>query len=323
MTNLWNAFAANAKVDLAAPALIFGDAVCSFGELKALAERCATALAARGVLRGDVIALQLPKRPVAYALLLACLRLGAPYVFLDPKNPPQRTARIVAQLRPKILFSENDTSNPFGEALNLASAGNKTWLADASRMAEDATPSTVKGTDPAYIMFTSGSTGIPKGVAISHGSVLNFVAWARSIFGIGPGDVVANANPIYFDNSVFDFYAALFSGACLAPIGTGELGDAAAFGGLEIGRAVGEVIAAWEQAIGERAATVRDVRVIGPIVRMELCADGRPANEPLEAEISRERFDIDRFHIGQNVGVRFRRWQLYPANAALVSGAAA
>jgi len=63
--------------------------------------------------------------------------------------------------------------------------------------------------------------------------------------------------------------------------------------------------------------------VIGPIVRLELCADGRPVNEPLEAEISRERFDIDRFHIGQNVGVRFRRWQIYPANAALVSGVAA
>ena len=78
--------------------------------------------------------------------------------------------------------------------------------------------------------------------------------------------------------------------------------------------------------VGESAgwrATVRDVRVIGPIVRLELCADGRPANEPLEAEISRERFDIDRFHIGQTVGVRFRRWQIYPASAALVSDAAA
>jgi sulfate transport system ATP-binding protein len=61
-------------------------------------------------------------------------------------------------------------------------------------------------------------------------------------------------------------------------------------------------------------AIVRDVRVIGPIVRLELCADGRPASEPLEAEISRERFDAERFHIGQKVGVRFRRWQVYPAD---------
>jgi len=62
-------------------------------------------------------------------------------------------------------------------------------------------------------------------------------------------------------------------------------------------------------------ATVRDVRVIGPIVRLELCADGRPPNEPLEAEVSRERFDLERFHIGQRVGVRFRRWQVYPTGA--------
>ncbi|MDP9011154.1 MAG: sulfate ABC transporter ATP-binding protein [Pseudomonadota bacterium] len=62
-------------------------------------------------------------------------------------------------------------------------------------------------------------------------------------------------------------------------------------------------------------AIVRDVRVIGPIVRLELCAEGRPTNEPLEAEISRERFDAERFHIGQKVGVRFRRWQVYPADA--------
>jgi sulfate transport system ATP-binding protein len=62
-------------------------------------------------------------------------------------------------------------------------------------------------------------------------------------------------------------------------------------------------------------ATVRDVRVIGPIVRLELCAEGQRANEPLEAEISRERFEVDRFHIGQEVTVGFHRWQIYPAAA--------
>jgi sulfate/thiosulfate transport system ATP-binding protein len=63
-------------------------------------------------------------------------------------------------------------------------------------------------------------------------------------------------------------------------------------------------------------ATVTAVRVIGPIVRLDLCADGQPANEPLEAEISRERYASEGFSVGQKVGLRFRRWQLYPAGGA-------
>jgi sulfate/thiosulfate transport system ATP-binding protein len=63
-------------------------------------------------------------------------------------------------------------------------------------------------------------------------------------------------------------------------------------------------------------ATVVAVRVIGPIVRLELCAEGQPANEPLEAEISRERYEGERFKVGQKVGLRFRRWQVYPGDAA-------
>jgi sulfate transport system ATP-binding protein len=69
-------------------------------------------------------------------------------------------------------------------------------------------------------------------------------------------------------------------------------------------------------------ATVRDVRIIGPIVRVELCAEGQSVHEPLEAEVSRERFEAERFHVGQKVGVRFRRWQIYPADAAPLDGAA-
>jgi sulfate transport system ATP-binding protein len=64
-------------------------------------------------------------------------------------------------------------------------------------------------------------------------------------------------------------------------------------------------------------AVVIAVRVIGPIVRLELCAEGQPANEPLEAEISRERYAAERFAVGQKVGLRFRRWQVYAANGAV------
>jgi sulfate transport system ATP-binding protein len=63
-------------------------------------------------------------------------------------------------------------------------------------------------------------------------------------------------------------------------------------------------------------AVVAAVRVIGPIVRLELCADGQPVNEPLEAEISRERYEGERIGVGQKVGLRLRRWQVYPAGGA-------
>jgi sulfate transport system ATP-binding protein len=71
---------------------------------------------------------------------------------------------------------------------------------------------------------------------------------------------------------------------------------------------IGDAASGW-------SATVVAVRIIGPIVRLDLCADGQPVHEPLEAEISRERFEAERFSIGQKVGLRFRRWQVYPAAA--------
>jgi D-alanine--poly(phosphoribitol) ligase subunit 1 len=220
---LWNAFATNAASDPSAPALVFGDAVCSFGELRLLADRCAAALAAHGVGRGDVVALQLPKRRIVYALLLACLRLGAPYVFLDPNNPPERTARTVARLRPKMLFSEIHTINPFGEALTLAGAGPEGWLDGAERIADDATPSIATAADPAYIMFTSGSTGEPKGAVIPHQGVLSLMEWARKMLGDPARARFTAINPLHFDNSVFDIYCGLVNGAALVPVETSEI----------------------------------------------------------------------------------------------------
>jgi D-alanine--poly(phosphoribitol) ligase subunit 1 len=227
MNGLWNAFAGNAEADPRAPALIFGDAVCSFGELKALAERCAAALAGHGVGHGDVVALQLPKRRIAYALLLACLRLGAPYVFLDPKNPPERTARTVAQLRPKILFSEINTVNPFGATLALSQSGDEGWLAGIERITDDTTPPIVAGTDPAYIMFTSGSTGEPKGAVITHQGILSLMKWARLMLRASPRERFTAINPLHFDNSVFDIYCGLLNGSALVPVETSEIANPA------------------------------------------------------------------------------------------------
>jgi D-alanine--poly(phosphoribitol) ligase subunit 1 len=76
----------------------------------------------------------------------------------------------------------------------------------------------IVGTTPAYIMFTSGSTGTPKGVTISHANILSFLGWSIEKYKVTSEDRFSQVSPMYFDNSVFDFYTALFSGASLVPI---------------------------------------------------------------------------------------------------------
>jgi D-alanine--poly(phosphoribitol) ligase subunit 1 len=78
---------------------------------------------------------------------------------------------------------------------------------------------------PAYVMFTSGSTGVPKGALMSHGNVLNLINWSSETYSITPDDRLTNVNPLYFDNSVFDIYSALFTGACLVSINKAETRD--------------------------------------------------------------------------------------------------
>jgi D-alanine--poly(phosphoribitol) ligase subunit 1 len=227
MSDLWTAFEQRADANPLAPALIFQDGKTSFGELKTLALRYAASLAKRGVCHGDVIGLQLPKRRGTYALLLGCLKLGAPYVFIDPKNPPDRTARIVDRLHPKILFTAAKATNPHGETISLSENENESWLAGSGSI--DTTSPRVVGTDPAYIMFTSGTTGEPKGAVIPHQGVLSLMAWAREAVHKDTQERFTSINPLHFDNSVFDIYCGLLNGAALVPVETSETSNPAAW----------------------------------------------------------------------------------------------
>lgn len=196
--------------------------VVSYGKLAALANAIAGELIRQGLKRGDVVAMFHDKSPPAYAAMLACLRLGVIYTNLDPDSPWARLEKILHTCQPRLIVNSFSTL-PHQDAQNLAGdlpvldlqawsrgpLGNSEALPDAG---------SVGGHQPAYIMFTSGSTGMPKGAAISHANLLWFIAWAHERFAVTQDDVMTNANPMYFDNSVFDFYTALFAGATLVPL---------------------------------------------------------------------------------------------------------
>lgn len=224
--NLGTCFAEVVEQRSKQPALHYEGRTISFRELDEWSQRLVAVLYQRGCGRGDVIAIGHSKQPLSYALMLAALRLGIPYVNLDVASPLARSLRILETAKPQLLFHDQSEHTPIMEEL-ARNAGCERVLLDEAQLPElDETERReqeramldVDGACIAYIMFTSGSTGIPKGVAVTHQNVLHFICWGKSRFGITGNDNFANLSPMYFDNSVFDFYVGLFSGAALTPV---------------------------------------------------------------------------------------------------------
>nr|ABO15875.1 amino acid adenyltransferase [Streptomyces sp. UC 11065] len=186
----------------------------SYWELDRLADRYAAALTGRGVARGDRVVVWSQKSTEAIALMQAALRVGAIYIPVTGSNPPARLTRIAANAGPALVVADEDAAFRARKAK---------WdrrpllsLDDVRRKASDGArpkPYENEPDEPAYILYTSGSTGDPKGVCISHRNALAFVEWAAAEVEVGPSDRLSNHAPFNFDLSCFDLYAAFLAGA--------------------------------------------------------------------------------------------------------------
>lgn len=213
------------------PALHYAEGDYTYRELGGWIDSLAALLLAKGLQRGDVIAIGHDKHALSYALMLAAIRVGVAYVNIDVASPIDRTSRILQISAPSLLFYDDVAYQ--AEMAELATAqGCEVLLldlavlppvSDIDRIRQRQCSRLVDGSTIAYVMFTSGSTGVPKGVAVTHQNVLHLIAWGQERFAITEQDNFANLSPMYFDNSVFDFYVGLFCGAALSPIHRGLL----------------------------------------------------------------------------------------------------
>ncbi|MDC3309575.1 amino acid adenylation domain-containing protein [bacterium] len=210
------------RTNSANAAIRYVDNIISYGDLNVLSNKIANYFQSLNIRAYDVVGIFNTKGVTGYATMLACLKLGITYTNIDEENPLSRIESIINCCNPKLLVSDHKPSEAVKKAaktanIKLVDFGSDELFVDLCGENLEISNNII-GSAPAYIMFTSGSTGIPKGVTISHDNLLSFIKWSINRFDIRPDDKFAQLSPMYFDNSVFDFYTALFSGASLVPI---------------------------------------------------------------------------------------------------------
>jgi amino acid adenylation domain-containing protein len=211
-------------------ALVDESEVMTYGALESFGNRLARALRECGCRSGDRVAVLMSKSPLAVATLTGVLKAGCCYVPVDPVGATARCADMLRRCEPRVVIARGG-DRAWGSVDHLLRSAalpdvHVGWLerdnapAPAAFALQDletfsGEPLGAKGAeqDTAYILFTSGSTGSPKGVPISHANVRVFIDWVVKSFELGPHDRLSGHTELTFDLSTFDIYATFAAGA--------------------------------------------------------------------------------------------------------------
>lgn len=211
--------------------------VLTYAQLDRRANQLAAVLREAGVRPGDRVGLFFNKCNDAIVGLYGILKAGAAYVPLDPLAPAQRLGYIARDCGLRCLLTHQQKAREWGALVAAGAPLGRLVVLDARSdhiaapdgvpaLGSDALDAAPAGappgepaeTDLAYILYTSGSTGQPKGVMLSHRNALAFVQWCHGYFGGTGQDVFSNHAPLHFDLTILDIFAAAMAGATLAVV---------------------------------------------------------------------------------------------------------
>lgn len=203
----------------------------SYAELEAASSKQAELLSDVGVEPGDRVGIYLDKSLEAVVGIYGTLKAGGVYVPLDPRAPAARLGYIARDCGIQVLISDTRHAKKWPALIEegapirtvfVPDADQEIEASDAARILTRADLEACSGERPpvrridedlAYILYTSGSTGAPKGVMLSHRNGMGFIEWAARALQLEPDDRLSSHAPFHFDLSIFDMFAAALSGA--------------------------------------------------------------------------------------------------------------
>ena len=186
----------------------------TFGELKKQAQAIGTRIAEKGLFKKPVV-IFLEKGVDVLTSFMGVAYSCNFYSPIDIDMPMNRVNKILEVLQPVLVITTAELQSVFqkydyrGEYLLFEEAS----VSEGSEDKLDAVRKKGIDTDLLYVLFTSGSTGVPKGVTITHRSVIDYIDWVTETFSITEADSFGNQAPFYFDNSILDIYSTIKSGA--------------------------------------------------------------------------------------------------------------
>lgn len=197
-----------------APAVFSSLGDLSYGQLAEQVRAVSATLTARGVRPGDVVAVLGPKNAEQIPALLGIAAVGAAYLPIGVDQPADRASRILATAGVHCALV---TGADIG-ALPVPALRVRDAIRDGLPSSGQIKPATTDPSDLAYILFTSGSTGEPKGVEVTHSAAMNTVEFINRHFAIGPADRCLALSTLEGDLSVLDIFGTLRAGAAIVVV---------------------------------------------------------------------------------------------------------
>ena len=201
-------FRAQAAARPEAPAVSYEDITLTYGELDRLTDRLASAIAARGLGHEDVVSILIGRSQMMAVTALGALKAGCAYQPLDPSYPQERLNFMVQDASARLLIAEKDL-----RPLVKDYKGPVILTDEIAGLGEGPVPEGPAPESLFILLYTSGSTGVPKGCMLEHRNLVNFCAWYRNYYDLTPDCRVAAYASFGFDACMMDLYPALTSGA--------------------------------------------------------------------------------------------------------------